>query len=388
MPEIPSRTRGAAGLQALVFTLVASTLATIYLTQPTLPLLAREFGVSPSEASLSVSMVILGITLVCLPYGMLADRWPIKRLIALGGTMTALCLTAGALSTSFPLLVAARFGQGLFFPALTSCLAAYLSRTLPPQRLAVAMGAYVSATVVGGLASRLITGLVVVGNWRLAMLLVAALVLGLSLAALRWLPPEGPMPPRQQNAPSYLGLLRAWPTLVPYLTTFGSMFAFASVFNYIPFHLAGPPYGASATFISLLYLTFLLGVALGPMVGWLVTRVGAGPALVGGSLLFMAALLICRLPSLGAVVLGLLLVCGGHFTLHAASQGLLNTRLQQSQGRGNSLYMLVYYLGGWSGITMAGPAWSLAGWSGVTLMGLGVLILPLCVGLIEIKRGA
>ncbi len=381
-------TLGAAGLQAMVFALVAAGVSTVYLTQPMLPRLSREFGASPAVASLTVSMVVLGITLACLPFGVLADRWRVKPIIALGGAMTALCLAAGALSTSLGFLVGARFAQGLFFPALTSCLAAYLARTLPPEGLAMTMGAYVSATVVGGIFSRLLGGLILSGRWRLSFLVAAGLVAFLSLAALRWLPPEGPRPPRRGSAPSYLGLLGTWPTLAPYLATFGSMFVFAAVFNYVTYHLAAPPYLASTAFISLMYLTYLIGVALGPLVGRLSRRLGAGWTLLAGSLLFMAALGVCLLPSLGAVVLGLCLVCGGHFTIHATAQGLLNTRLRQSQGRANSLYVLVYYLGGWAGITVAGQAWGLGGWPGVNLLGLAMLGLPLAVGAVEIKKGA
>ena len=48
-------------------------------------------------------------------------------------------------------LIAARFVQGLFIPSMSTCLAAYLSRTLPPHRLNLIMGWYVSATVAGGM---------------------------------------------------------------------------------------------------------------------------------------------------------------------------------------------------------------------------------------------
>jgi len=55
------------GLQALVFALVAAAFTTVHITQPVLPILPREFGVSASLASLSVSAVILGIALASQP---------------------------------------------------------------------------------------------------------------------------------------------------------------------------------------------------------------------------------------------------------------------------------------------------------------------------------
>ena len=71
--------------QALVFGLVAAALTTVYITQPVLPILQQEFGVNPSQASYTVSAVILGIALANLPFGMLADRFPIQRIILVGG---------------------------------------------------------------------------------------------------------------------------------------------------------------------------------------------------------------------------------------------------------------------------------------------------------------
>ena len=78
-------------LQALVFGLVAAAISTVYITQPVLPMIQQEFGVSPSQASYTVSAVILGIALANLPFGMLADRFPVRRLILVGGAVVAAC---------------------------------------------------------------------------------------------------------------------------------------------------------------------------------------------------------------------------------------------------------------------------------------------------------
>ncbi|MBU1155129.1 MAG: hypothetical protein KJ921_04735, partial [Proteobacteria bacterium] len=72
------RVQGHLPLQALVFGLVAAAISAVYFTQPVLPEISREFAASPPLASLTVSLVILGITLACLPFGVLADRWAVK----------------------------------------------------------------------------------------------------------------------------------------------------------------------------------------------------------------------------------------------------------------------------------------------------------------------
>ena len=188
--------------QALVFGLVAAALTTVYITQPVLPILQQEFGVNPSQASYTVSAVILGIALANLPFGMLADRFPIQRLILVGGAVVAACGFFCAATSSLALLVGARFVQGLFVPALTTCLAAYLSTNLPLERLNVAMGSYVSATVAGGLGGRLLGGFIHPPlHWRYAFVTASLLVVAATLAAVRWLP-AGKLPGNANRRPT------------------------------------------------------------------------------------------------------------------------------------------------------------------------------------------
>ena len=184
---------GGRGIQSVVFALVATTFLTIYVTQPVLPVLKEEFGVTPGIASLTVSAVVLGIALANLPFGVIADRFPIRPIVLGGGAVVALASLACALTQHIGVLVAARFVQGLFIPSMSTCLAAYLSRALPPDRLAVVMGWYVSATVAGGMGGRLLGGFVFpAAHWRLAFATAAALVGGAVGAAVRWLPRDPP----------------------------------------------------------------------------------------------------------------------------------------------------------------------------------------------------
>ena len=81
------RNKPSISLEVSVFSLVAATFATIYITQPVLPVIQNEFGVNETTASLTISMVVLGIALSNLPFGRLADRLPIRPIIITGGSM-------------------------------------------------------------------------------------------------------------------------------------------------------------------------------------------------------------------------------------------------------------------------------------------------------------
>ena len=92
-----------------MFCLVAATFTTIYITQPVLPVIQAEFGVSETVASLTISMVVLGIALANLPFGRLADLLPIRPIILTGGLMVTACGLFCALTHSLYWLIGARF---------------------------------------------------------------------------------------------------------------------------------------------------------------------------------------------------------------------------------------------------------------------------------------
>ena len=278
-------------LQALIFTLVAAAITNLYITQPVLPVIQQEFGVGAATASLTVSVVIFGIALSNLPFGYLSDRYPVHRLIGLGGVAVALGGFICAVTPNFSVLVACRFLQGLFIPALTTCVAAYLSRNLPLERLNVAMGSYVSATVAGGLGGRLLGGwLHPPLHWRFAFVTAGVFVLLSALAAVRWLPPGAPPGETAGESAGFLAILKRRELRRTFLVAFGAFFVFSSGFNYLPFYLAGPPFFESVRNITFMYLAYVVGIAIGPVAGAISNRLGNGAAMMGGALIFGLAL--------------------------------------------------------------------------------------------------
>lgn len=375
------------GLQVLVFSLVAATFSTIYITQPVLPVLREEFGVSASAASLTISAVILGIALANLPFGMLVDRYPVRPIILLGGTVIVACGFFCAAASDLTLLIAARFVQGLFVPALTTCLVVHLVRSLPPDRLNVVTGAYVSATVVGGLGGRLLGGWIHPPlHWRYAFVTASILLMAATLSASRWLPKSEGSEETAGEAPGFAELVRRPELLRIFLVAFGSFFVFSSVFNYLPFYLSGPPFRASTQVITFTYLSYLVGAFTGPVAGKVSNRIGTGATMTFGSVTFAAAITATFLPWLPAVAASLAGVCAGFFAIHSAAVASLNLRLIAGRGRANSLYVLFYYLGGSIGITASGHAYQLAGWRGVASLGMLMLLLPFATGLAEMRE--
>jgi MFS transporter, YNFM family, putative membrane transport protein len=374
-------------MQVLVFSLVAAAFTTVYITQPVLPVIQDEFAVDARTASLSISIVILGIALANLPLGILADKYPIKPILLAGGTVITATSLVCAATHSITILIAARFIQGLLIPSLTTCLAAYLAKSLPASRLNVVMGSYVSATVAGGMGGRLLGGWIHPPlHWRYAFLSASVLLITATIASLRWLPVEKEERKAELQQAGFIQLL-AQPSLWRVLViAFSAYFVFSSMFNYLPFYLSRPPFSARTEVITLMYLAYVIGIVMGPVSGRLSNRMGSGATIVIGSLLLASTLSATLIHSLAAIAASLVLMCASFFSIHAAAIGLLNRRLTSSRGRANALYVLSYYLGGTAGITACGYAYDSYGWNGAVVLGTAVLVLPMVIGLTEITQ--
>ena len=292
-----------------------------------------------------------------------------------------------SLTENFWIFLGARFFQGLFIPCLTTCLAAYLAKTLPIERLNIVMGSYVSATVLGGLFGRLLGGWIHPPlHWRYAFLSAALLTIVATVTAVRGLPKPTDKRKRQHDSTGYSELLKRWDLLRMYLCAMGSFAIFSSVFNYLPYRLSAEPFSFSTEKITLLYLVYIVGIFIGPISGRISNRFGSGKTLLTGSIMLGGSLLLILLPFIPAIITGLLGVCAGFFTIHAAAVGGLNRKLSSGQGRANALYVMFYYLGGWFGITGSGFAYRQGGWSALISILLLLLIIPIGVAAGELRR--
>lgn len=371
-------------IQLVVFALVSASFANVYITQPVLPILQSEFGADMLRVSFTVSAVILGIALANLPFGSLADRLPVQPLILTGGLVVGACGLLCAMTHNLWLLIAARFVQGVFIPALTTCLAAYLARTLPCEKLNVVMGAYVSASVLGGLGGRLLGGWIHPPlHWRYAFVSASLLIFAATILAVRVLPRDEPRRSAGKGSIGYRQLLMRADLVLILFCAAGSFSIFSSVFNYLPFRLGGQPFGFSTEMTTLIYLVYIVGIFMGPLAGRISNRFGGGNTLLAGTVVLGCSLWVLGGETVPGIIGGLFGVCAGFFCIHAAAVGLLNRKLDRGQGRANALYVLFYYVGGWCGITGAGVLYERWGWQGVLHMGLCLLAVPLIAGMFE-----
>ncbi|MDQ1131122.1 MFS transporter [Microbacterium sp. SORGH_AS_0888] len=372
-PGEPAYRRLIAGL----FFAGVATFAQLYSPQAVLPFLAADLGVSPATAALAVSAATLGLALAVIPWSMVADRRGRRPTMAIGVVAATAIGLLAPLAPTMELFLIARLVEGAALGAVPAVALAYLSEEVHAGHAARAAGSYIAGTTVGGLAGRLISGpFGEAGHWRLGVFIVAA-VCAASAVLFLWLAPRArgfaASPVRVGTVLRRLATnLRSRVQLALYAQAFLLMGAFVAVYNYVGFLLAAPPYLVPQWTVSLLFLAYLAGTVSSPRAGALAGRFGRLPVLLGSAGVMAGGALLLLVPSVGAVVAGLVIFTAGFFAAHAVASGWTPASAPAgSAAQASSLYYLAYYAGssalGWAlGLVFAGVGW--VGVAGVVVL--------------------
>ena len=349
----------------------AGMFATMYSTQAILPELSRDFGVSPSRAGLSISVVVLAVAIGGFVWGPVSDRIGRPRAIRMASLLLVPPTIGVALAPGFEALLAFRTLQGLCMPGLLAVGAPYVVEAFVPRIGSRAMGYYVSALVVGGLVGRLGVALAsaVVGG-RAAIGLLAVLPLVATIAMRRGLP-EPKLPPRGGGWKRHLTNVRLLGVSVGGAALF---FTFVGSFTFITYRLEEPPFSYSLAAASLVFVLWLTGLA-GPLAGRLADRIGWRRLALGTVGLSATGLLLTLPDVLLLLVIGLACIAGAMFTGYTATQLGVSDVARVDRGAATALYFGIYYTGGALGAYLPGLAWQKWGWGGVATTGFVALVL-------------
>jgi YNFM family putative membrane transporter len=344
----------------------AAMFTAMYSTQAILPQIAQAFAVSPSQAGLTVSVVIGALAVGAWLWGPLSDRIGRRASLVLASALLVVPSVLAAVAPTFGLLLAARVLQGLVMPGLLTVGVPYVTEAFSARVGARAMGYYVSALVVGGLVGRVgVALLTTVVGWRWALGAVAVLPLVATLVMRRSLPPEPALPVASRFSPRTIaGLLGNRALVAATLAGSASFGAFMGVFSYIDFRLHDPPFALSPAGIGLIFVLWIMGAA-GPTAGRLAGRVGWRPVAAGALAIAASGLTLSLVPVLAVVIVGLALVTLGNFSCVTAAQLGVASATDRDRGLASAMYFSVYYLAGAVGGYVPGLAWEAWGWTGV-----------------------
>jgi MFS transporter, YNFM family, putative membrane transport protein len=362
----------------------------VYVTQPLLPMIAESFGVSALQAGWSFTITTLTLGLSLLFYGPLSDalgRRGIMLLSMSGATLTTLALSQ---VDNYPMLLGLRALQGVFLGGLPAIAIAYMGDEFNRKALLLAVGFYISGNSLGGVGGRLVGGFV--GDsygWSQAFLVMAGISVVLLVAVACLLPASSGFTPRVLRPRMMLqdlqGHLRNPLLLGAYLVGGLNFFIFINQYSYATFMLADEPYGLSATFLGMLFLTYLSGTVGSALSGRAAQRLAQPVCLMIGIALLMLGTLVTLIPSLTAIVIGFLINSFGFFFAHSTASSWVSRHATQARASASSLYLLFYYLGASCGGFYLAPFWHGFGWFGVVAASLLVLSLTLWISLMLLR---
>lgn len=353
----------------------------MYLTQPILPILSKEFGTAPATTGLSVSMVVLLIAVASTAYGPLSDVWGRKLVMVSACTLLTIPTLLCAVAPTFQSLLVFRALQGLFIPGLTAVAVAYLGDLVPPGQLGSAVGGWIAANVAGGLAGRVVSGIITdLGGWRAVPITYGVLTLLAAIALAVALPPDHPSAKRNigQIYREMFAHLRNRRLVGAFLIGGSLFFGFLGIFTYLPYYLTNPPFSLSPALVAFAYVSYLAGMIVSPIAGRLSARIDRRWLIAVGLLIAMSGMALTLVTWLPLVVISLFVICTGMFTAQAVAPAFVNTVAQQAKGGAGAIYLMSYYLGGTLGGVIPGFAWQSFGWHGVVgtcVAALGIALL-------------
>jgi MFS transporter, YNFM family, putative membrane transport protein len=360
-----------------------ATFINLYSPQALLPKLSHDFNVSAGEISSLITAATAAIALSAPFTGALADVLGRKRLIT--GAMFAIVVPTllMTLASSVPQLVVLRFVQGLLVPPIFTVTVAYIGDEWPPSEVTRIAGLYTAGSSIGGFCGRLIPGLVTdLVDWRAAFAVNALLTLAVAIAVTLMLPRERHFVRSEgflASSRQILTHLRNPRLLAIYAVGFGVLFNFTSVFTYVNFHLALPPYLFSPTMLGAIFVTYLAGSLLVPWIGRGVALFGRRNFVLGILAVWVGGALLLLAPPVSIIIAGLALCAACGLLCQATSTSYVITVAKEGRSSAVGLYASIFYIGGSVGALVTGFAWNAAGWTGCVVM---ILAMQLIVGAI------
>jgi YNFM family putative membrane transporter len=362
------------------------TFAQLYAVQPLLPIFATEFGVSPTASSLALSATTASLAVALLFAGAISDAFGRKRVMAAALWLSALLSLAVAAIPQWQGILLARALTGVALSGVPAVAMAYLGEEVETDSLGLAMGLYIGGNAIGGMCGRLLVGIAAdFMSWRLALGLLGGLSLLSALAFNRMLPRPrhfaAQRPHPQALARDFAATFRDAALPLLFIESFLLMGGFVTVYNYIAFRLAAPPYELSHAVIAAIFVVYLIGSLASAWIGQLGARHGRRKVLWSMILVFAAGLGLMAARPLICILIGVAVVTFGFFGAHSIASSWVTRRARHGKAQAASLYLLFYYFGSSFLGTLGGVFWVNWAWPGVTLMVGAALILATMISL-------
>ncbi|UJW85728.1 MFS transporter [Devosia sp. SL43] len=360
--------------------------ASLYSVQPLLPIFAAEFSLDAGAASLALSATTATLALALLFASWVADRVGRKSLMVWAILLTAALGLALPFAPNWWWLVAIRTLMGLSLSGLPAVAMVYLAEEMDPDALGFSMGLYIGGTAVGGMAGRLLSGILTDWlGWRPALLVLGLAIALAAIVVVLLLPTPHNSARNRLSLRNLSGLIgvqfrdAGLPWL--FLSAFLLMGSFVTLFNYAGFRLALPPFALSHTAIAAIFVVYLLGSISSAWAGGLSQRLGRRRVYWATVALMASGVLLTLVPSTPVIITGLAIATTGYFAAHGIASAWVARRAQVGRAQASAIYLFAYYLGSSVLGTLGGYAWVAWGWNGVILISAGAAIAAVLVAI-------
>ncbi|MDN4525095.1 MFS transporter [Fictibacillus fluitans] len=355
-----------------------NTFAILYCVQPIMPEFSKEFSISPTTASLSLSVTTIVLAVSMLIFGSLSEVWGRKPIMVISMLAASVFCILTAFSPNFHVLLILRTMEGIALAGLPSIAMAYLGEEIEPRSLGAAMGLYICGNSIGAVFGRVYSGLISdFFGWHMAIAGIGIISLAATLIFWKSLPASQNFNARQ------LQVGKLGKTMVDHLKDPGLVCLFfmgflllgsnVAMFNYIAYVLLGKPYSLSQTVVGWIFLIMIIGMFSSVWTGKWVDRHGKQRILFINLLIALAGVAMTLDSQLLVKILGLGFFTYGFFGSHAIASSWVGQRATHDKAQASSLYLFLYYTGSSVGGTLAGFFWSDFGWGGVISMTAGFL---------------
>jgi len=344
------------------------TVVDLFATQAILPSLARAYGVAPAAMGVAVNASTLGMAVAGLAVALFSRR--IDRRLGILVSLALLAVPTALLAHAPDLMAftALRLLQGLCIASAFTLTLAYLGVECSAADAGGAFAAYITGNVASNLIGRLISA-AVADHFGLAWNFYFFAALNLAGAALVYftIARSTPMPEmgmaRRSPVAVWLDHLRDPRLWAAFGIGFCILFAFIGTFTYVNFVLVRPPLSLAPMTLGLVYLVFAPSIVTTLLAGRVARLAGTKRTLWLSFGLAGAGLPLLLLPSLSAVLAGMVMVGVGTFFAQAAATGFVSATATSERGSASGIYLACYFFGGMVGTAVLGTIFDSFGWA-------------------------
>ncbi|HAV1367240.1 TPA: MFS transporter [Vibrio parahaemolyticus] len=346
----------------------------LYLLQPMLPTFATLFSISETQVNWLFAASTLALSFSLVPMAVLSESIGRKPVMMVGLFSIPAISALMLLGDSFIFLVACRALIGIALAAFAAVAVAYMAEELDKHAFSMAIGTYIAANSLGGIAGRISGGLLA-DNFSVDVAIEVMMVVTLiGVICVHYL-----LPKQRNFTPSSSSLRHQNRAIIGHFRNQRVWFAmligglnfalFVNLYSVMGFRLVSTPHNVPVGLASLIFICYLGGTFSSRCAGHWSKRYSSILGMFLGAVVSMAGMWIAAFESLAAMLIGLLLISFGAFFTHTLAYGWVGQNATQAKATATALYLVHYYVGGSLGGFLLLYCWQHGGWSTVLLGG-------------------